>query len=319
MMSHASKRRWKMAALQLLTKIRSRMTERIETNRRVWRSRILRQLTQSWGAGPLAGLLGLWSAAGSLIRSLILLRARTPTQALLAGGLALGQLAGEKWRERQAATAWAAEADLGLTEADLARARSVLRGHLNDAQIDPPPQGPATGEVGDLSSEQLAAVAVQAYQKLETEIARVIEGRVARRAGPLVHILFEFAFCSLPAYLVFHMGRNFFYEHLWQKAPLLGLDFFFQAAFWCLVWGVLMSGLLLYWLTRGLDRELKAAVIRLSPEHMFDALYADSTAHCQAIRHHVADLAMLEHDLKQLEDEVGGVLDLGLGGLRLTG
>ena len=119
----------------LLAKVRSRITERIDANRRLWRSRVLRQLTQSWGAGPLAGLLGLWSAAGNLIRSLILLRARTPTQALLAGGLALSQLVGEKWRERQAATAWAAEADLGLTEADLSRARSVLRGHLADAEI----------------------------------------------------------------------------------------------------------------------------------------------------------------------------------------
>ena len=119
----------------LLAKVRSRITERIDANRRLWRSRVLRQLTQSWGAGPLAGLLGLWSAAGNLIRSLILLRARTPTQALLAGGLALSQLVGEKWRERQAATAWAAEADLGLTEADYRRARSVLRGHLADAEI----------------------------------------------------------------------------------------------------------------------------------------------------------------------------------------
>jgi len=51
--------------------------------------------------------------------------------------LALSQLVGEKWRERQATAAWAAEADLGLTEADLARARSVLRGHLADACHDP--------------------------------------------------------------------------------------------------------------------------------------------------------------------------------------
>ena len=302
----------------LLSKIRCRMTERIDTNRRLWRSRILRQLTQSWGAGPLAGLLGLWSAVGSLIRSLILLRVRTPTQALLAGGLALRQLAGEKWRERQAATAWAADADLGLTEADLARTRSVLRGHLTDAEIEPPPLVLASAAAGDLASEQLAAVALQAYQKIETEIGKVIEGRVARRAGPLVHIFFETGFCLLPAYLVFHMGRNFFYEHLWQKAPLLGLDFVFQAAFWCVAWGVLVSGLLLYWLSRGLDRELKEAVVRLPPEHLFDSLYAESTAACQAIRHHVASLAKLDEDLKQLEDEVGGVLDLGLGALRPT-
>ena len=309
----------------LLGKVRARMTERIDANRRLWRSRVLRQLTQTWGAGPLAGLLGLWSAGGTLIRSLILLRARTPTQALLAGGLALSQLVGEKWRERQAATAWAAEADLGLTEADLARARSVLRGHLADAEIElPAPSSSSTSEAAvgsnhDLSGEQLAAVALQVYQKLESDVSEVIEHRVTRRAGRWVHVLFELAFCFLPAYLVFHMGRNFFYQHLWQGAPLLGLDFFFQAAFWCLLWGVLIGGLLLHWLNRGLDRELKDAVVRLSPEHLFDVLYADSSASCQAIRRHVAVLSTLERDLKQLEDEVGGVLDLGLGGLRTGG
>ena len=303
----------------LLAKVRSRITERIDANRRLWRSRVLRQLTQSWGTGPLAGLLGLWSAAGSLIRSLILLRARTPTQALLAGGLALSQLVEEKWRERQAATAWAAEADLGLTEADLSRARTVLRGHLADAEIMSPssPRSASAEDPGsDLSSEQLAAVALQVYQRLEADVGEVIERRVARRVGRFVHALFEIAFCFLPAYLVFHMGRNFFYEHLWRGTPLLGMDFFFQAAFWCLLWGIAIGALLLYWLNRGLDRELKEVVVRLSPEHLFDALYSDSAAACQAIRRHAEGLASLERDLKQLEEEVGGVLDLGLGGLR---
>jgi hypothetical protein len=300
----------------LLAKVRTRLTERIDANRGLWRSRILRQLTQTWGAGPLASLLGLWSAGGALIRSLILLRARTPTQALLAGGLALSQLVGEKLRERQAASAWAAEADLGLTEADLARARSVLRGHLNDAEIDVPSLATLPAASGELSAEQLAAVALQVYQQLESDVGGVIERRIARRAGRLVHALFEAAFCLLPAYLIVHMGINFFYGHLWKNAPLLGLDFFFQAAFWCILWGVAIGGFLLHWLNRGLERELKDVVARLSPERLFDPLYADAEASCQAIRRHVVTLATLERDLKQLEDQVGGVLDLGLGALR---
>ena len=91
------------------------------------------------------------------------------------------------------------------------------------------------------------------------------------------------------------------------------MDFFFQAAFWCLLWGIAIGALLLNWLNRGLDRELKEVVVRLSPEHLFDALYSDSAAACQAIRRHADGLASLERDLKQLEEEVGGVLDLGLG------
>ena len=81
---------------------------------------------------------------------------------------------------------------------------------------------------------------------------------------------------------------------------------------------MLIGGLLLGWLNRGLDRELKGVVVRLSPEHLFDALYADSTASCQAIRRHVEELNTLQRDLKQLEEEVGGVLDLGLGALRAS-
>jgi hypothetical protein len=301
----------------LLGKIRRRMAERIDANRRLWRSRVLRQLTQTWSTGPLAGLLSLWSAAGSLVRSLILLRARTPIQALLAGGVALSQYVGEKWRERQTVNTWAAEADLGLTEADLAMARSVLRGRLADAQIELPSASAASNSASDLSSEQLTAVALQVYQKLDSEITAIIEQRVHHRAGRIVHAVFELAFCLLPAYLVLHMGRNFFYEHLWHNAPLLSLDFFLQAAFWCLAWGAGTSALLLYWLNAGLSREFKETVGRLSPEHLFDALYADSATACQAIRRHAQSLDGLGRDLKQLKDKVGGVLDLGLGALRV--
>ncbi|QEH31909.1 hypothetical protein OJF2_03760 [Aquisphaera giovannonii] len=308
----------------LLAKVRTRMTERVDANRRLWRSRVLRALTQSWGSGPLAGLLGLWSAGGALVRSLILLRARTPVQALMAGGFALSQLAGEKWRERQAAGAWAAEADLGLTEADVARVRSILRGHLADAGIEPPGEGKGGAVASpaasprDLSAQQLAEVALAAYQKLDAEAGAIVERRVATRASRPVHALFELAFCLLPAYLAFHMARNFFYEHLWNKAPLLGFDFLFQAAMWCLIWGVLLGFLLLYLLNQGLARELKEAVVRLSPADLFEPLYADSAAACASIRGHAAGLDSIARDLGQLRAAVGGagVLDLGLGGLR---
>ena len=61
------------------------------------------------------------------------------------------------------------------------------------------------------------------------EVEREVERRVARWAGPGIHLLFEFLFCLLPAFLLYHMARNFFYEHLWLKQPLLGFDFFFDS------------------------------------------------------------------------------------------
>ena len=299
---------------RMASKIGARMNERIDANRRLWRGRVLRQLNQAWGAGPLAGLIGLWSAAGSLVRSLILLRVRTPTQAVLAGGLAASQLVAEKWRERRAASALVAEADLGLIEGDLSAARAVLQGYLADAEIQPP-ASPEDG--GDFSNQQLAEVALEVYQRLDAEVDEVIERRIARRAGRTVHLVFEVLFGLLPAFLVVRLARNFFIDHLWNDRPLLGLDFFFQSAFWCLVWGAAVGGLLLHWLNRGLDVELKAVVDRLSRAPILETLCRDAADACAGIRAHAAALSAVERDLDQIEDKVGGVLDLGLGTLRV--
>lgn len=297
---------------RLAARIAAKMSERIDSNRRLWRSRVLRQLNQTWGAGPLAALIGTWSAAGSLIRSMILLRARTPTQAILAGGWTAVSLVGEKWRESRAAAALTAEADLGLTEGDLAHARTVLQGYLNEAQVHPA----AGDDGGDFSAEQLATVAVEVYRRLDAEINEVVERRVARRAGRATHWVFEIAFALLPAWLVLHMAKNFFYDHMIQGRPLLGLDFVLQAAFWCILWGAAVGGLLLHRLNRGLHQDLKAVVERLAHAPLLDALCRDASEACAAVRAHAEALASVERDLADLERRVGGVLDLGLGALR---
>lgn len=298
---------------RMAAKIGARMTAQIDANRRLWRSRVLRQLNQAWSAGPLACLIGLWSTAGSLVRSMLLLRARTPTQAILAGGWTAVSLVGEKWRESRAAAALTAEADLGLTEGDLAAARAVLRGHLADAGIRPS----STEDGGDLSKEQLAAAAVEVYRKLDAEINGVVERRVSRRAGGAVHLVFEILFGLLPAYLILHLGRNFFYEHLWLGRPLLGLDFFVYSVIWSLIWGAAIIGLLLRWLNRGLDAELKEVVDRLAGASILDSLCRDASAACAAVKAHADALKTIERDLSELEGKIGGVLDLGLGSLRL--
>ncbi|WP_337176974.1 hypothetical protein [Paludisphaera sp.] len=300
---------------RLAARIAAKMSERIDANRRLWRSRVLRQLNQAWGAGPLATLIGAWSAAGSLVRSLVLLRARTPTQAILAGGWTAVSLVGEKWRESRAAAALTAEADLGLTEGDLAHARTVLQGYLNEARLDPAP-----GEDGgDFSAEQLATVAVEVYRRLDAEINEVVEKRVARRAGPGTHWAFEIAFALLPAWLVLHLAKNFFHDHMIQGRPLLGLDFALQATFWCVLWGATVGGILLRRLNRGLHQELKAVVDRLAHAPLLDSLCRDASDACAAVRTHAEALAAIERDLADLERRVGGVLDLGLGALRSEG
>ena len=112
------------------------------------------------------------------------------------------------------------------------------------------------------------------------------------------------------------MAKNFFYDHMIQGRPLLGLDFALQAAFWCILWGAAVGGLLLHRLNRGLHQDLKAVVERLAHAPLLDALCRDASEACAAVRAHAEALASVERDLADLERRVGGVLDLGLGALR---
>lgn len=301
------------ARAEVLAKVRARLGEQVLANRGLWRARLLRQLTLSWGGGPLAGLLTLWSAGATLLRPRIPLLPRTPALAVMTAGMTLGQ----KWREgRQDVTPAAAGIDLGLTEGDLARVRTILRGHLAEAEIELDPPDGAGGPTGEPSGEELALVARRVDEEVEAAVASAIERRVARSAGGTVHLLCELAFALLPFYLFLLMGRNFFYEHLWQQAPLLGLDFFLHALFWCVLWGVLLGSLLLAWLDRGLDREIAGIVDRLSPEGILGPLYADLSAACAGIRRHAVALDHLRRDLDRLQHRLGQVEDLGLGSVR---
>ena len=299
----------------LLGKVRAHVSDRARSNRRLWRARVLRQLTLAWGSGPLAGLLGLWAAGGALVRSLILLRARTPAQALVAATMAGGLLVSEKVKARQDATAWMAEADLGITDGDLARARMIVRGYMAPARIGAEP-GPGA-KAGEPTPAELAEMAQEVFRKLETDVTVEVERRVARWAGPGIHLVFEVLFCLLPGFLLFHMARNFFYEHLWLKQPLLGFDFLFQATFWCTLWGVALGALLLNRLNRGLERAIVGLVSSLSSESVFTSLFADASGRCEAVRHHADGLRGLEAELAHLRTEVGELADLGLGALKV--
>ena len=298
----------------LLGKVRGHVSERARSNRRLWRARVLRQLTLAWGSGPLAGLLGLWAAGGALVRSLIMLRARTPAQALVAATLAGGMLVNEKVKARQDATAWMAEADLGINDGDLARARGIVRGDMGPAKIGLDLGSGA--KAGEPTPAELAEMAQEVFRQLESDVTVEVERRVARWAGPGVHLLFEGLFCLLPAFLLFHMARNFFYEHLWLKQPLLGFDFLFQAAFWCTLWGVVLGVLILNRLNRGLERAIEGFVASLSSDTIFTSLFSEAADRCRAIRRHAETLRGLESEQAHLRAEVGEVADLGLGSLR---
>jgi hypothetical protein len=299
----------------LVSQVRGPLAARIANNRRLWRSRYLRQVTQSWGGGPLAALLSLVASAGAWLRSGLLLRARTLPQAAVAASVALGHYASEKLRERRAEAAWSAESDLGLSRASLAEARSILAGFAADAGVAP---AATPGEDPDARLEtDLAAVGEAAFRAFDQATTRVLESRAARPVNRVLHVAFEALFLLLPAALVLHLARNFFYEHLWNRQPLLGIEFLVHALFWTALWAALLGWGLSALVTAGLERALRAEVARIDPGALLSEAFGDLAAPAREIRAQAAAFQALENRFARFEAEVGSTADLGLGHLKV--
>lgn len=299
---------------KLLERVRTRLIERIRRNQHLWRSRLLRQVTMSWGGGPFASFLWLINSLSSLLRLIPLARARSLVPLLLAGGVAVGKSITDRWRETMAADEWIAGADLGITEADLTEGRSILLGYAQGAGIDPHTSGAEDGML--LKQETLLSLARQLYARVESEIDAAIERRVARKAGAFFHFLLEILFCIVPGYLIYHMARNFFYDHPFRDTPLLGLEYWAQAGLWVLLWGLLLRGLLVWRLRSGLRRDVNSLLQNWTPDEALSSLFADLDRLAAQVLEHVEGLRRIGREVERLQDQFGGVSEWKLARLR---
>ncbi|MCA1686302.1 MAG: GTPase domain-containing protein [Planctomycetia bacterium] len=295
----------------LIGLVRARLADQLTANRRLWRARLLRHLCAAWSGGPFSSLLRLLEGAAMYFRALILTRARTPIQALLAGGLVVTQAVTSQRRERKAARSWISGAELGISEAQLIAQRSAIEGRINDARFGGLFEG-REGRRDDRSADELVDVARRLYRQVEVALNQAAERRVARTAGRPLHVAAECLFSALPAYLLLQMGVNFFYERPFLGRPLLGIEFYAQAVFWVTLWGVALRAALVALLNRGLEQDIAALVSSVETEAVLGPLFSDAAGVCRAVRRHAEALVELEGQLDRLRDRLGRVEEFGL-------
>lgn len=290
---------------QLLTKVKSRLHEQLSESRHLWRVRLLREVTRRWGGGPFASFVRLVSSAGTLWRLLPLTRARGLAPLVIAGGVGAGKAVIEQWRENLSSSEWVAAADLGVSDADLAESQSVLESLARDAGLDW--RGPTRASVSSRSEAaqaSLVQLARQLHAQIENSLADVAQNRSRRRAGRFFHFLLEVLFIALPAFLLYRLGYNFFYEHVWDNRPIYGLEFVIQAVLWTVVWGLLLRGWLIWRLQRGLQRDINRLVETLEPRALLGGLFDDLVGELDSVRTNIATLARLKEQAAALRIEL---------------
>jgi len=252
----------------------SRLRDELLVSRGLWEQRMLGQVTQLWGYSPFASVLRLWHSQSSLLASFALTRARTTAQMAL-----VGLVHGSRWlassqQEHEADRRLDGLSSLGLSDAELREAQLVIAGHAHAAKLDRP-----ASSASSLDSLRHAATHVQ-HEFLSDATRRIDElilQSAKRNSHWLVRATYEVMFAELPLFLLYRIGRNFFYDTFLAQPPLPYLDtnFYIPAALFLVLWAALLVMSFTGRLRRGLERRVNELARELAALKVGDGLFPD--------------------------------------------
>jgi energy-coupling factor transporter ATP-binding protein EcfA2 len=224
--------------------------------RRPWENRLLGQVTSRWGFSPFSLVLRLYQGIGGLASGALLFRARTPAQLALWGAVEGARTWQRHRRSRQLQDRPSEMAAGGFDATQLRRSAVVLEGYAAEAGLPK-------------SSVLIAAVAAEAdaaslnfAARLSQDLDALIARQAERHTGWFTRWRYEIMLLAMLGFLLFRLGKNFFYDSWWPERPaaMWGVESYFAAAFWFLLWCLV----LLWFFTRRLRGGLKQAVDHLA-------------------------------------------------------
>jgi len=250
------------AALQeqherLVGSLATRLAEELEASHYLWERRLVERVTSDWSFSPFSSLLRLSQGLGGLLASASLLRARSSAQVALLGAWQGGRWLTSRARRRDADQRVEQLAVLGIDDSVLRESQLVVEGFAESAGFD-------QALTSSRSLESLRDDAAQLQQSFlddaGAQIDEVIEAQAARSRGWGVRLVYETALTVLLGFLLYRIGRNFFYDTLIQDGKFLPLEFYLPATALSVLW----AAVLVMAFTRRLRRGLRQAIAGLA-------------------------------------------------------
>ena len=271
----------------------NRLRDELLVSRGLWEQRLLGQVTQLWGYSPFASVLRLWHSQSSLLASFALTRARTTAQMALVGIVHGSRWLASSQQEHEAERRLEGLTSLGLSDAELREAQLVITGHAHAAKLERPASSAST-----LDALRHAASSVQ--NEFLTDAARRIDEIILQTAKRhshwLVRAAYEVMFAELPLFLLYRIGRNFFYDTFVRTPPLPYLDtnFYIPAAMFLVLWAGLLVMSFTGRLRRGLTQHVNELACELASLKVGDGLFPNLEQHASDFtreRDHVESFA----------------------------
>ena len=246
---------------RLVGSLAKRLAEELEASHYLWERRLVERVTSDWGFSPFSSLLRLSQGLGGLLASASLLRARSSAQVALLGAWQGGRWLTSRAKQRDADQRFEQLAVLGIDDSVLRESQLVVEGFAESAGIDQALTSPR-------SLESLRDDAAQLQRSFlddaGAQIEEVIEAQAARSRGWGVRLVYEMALTVLLGFLLYRIGRNFFFDTLLKDGEFLPLEFYLPATALSLLWAALLVMLFTRRLRRGLRKAIGGLAERVA-------------------------------------------------------
>jgi hypothetical protein len=268
--------------------------------RRPWENRLLGQVTSRWGFSPFSLVLRLYQGIGGLASGALLYRARTPAQLALWGVVEGARTWQKHRRNRQVRERPGLLAAGGFDATQLRRAAVVLEGYAAEAGLPK-----ASASVATIEAEAEAA-SLNFAARLSQDLDALIARQAQRHTGLCTRWGYEILLLAMLSFLLFRLGKNFFYDSWWLVPPaaMWGLESYFASAIWLVLW----CFVLLWLFTRRLRGGLKQAIDRLAETWTGSAaaagVFAQLDDDCRRAAEFRRDLEVLYGDVEKLRGRV---------------
>ncbi|MEZ5944686.1 MAG: GTPase [Planctomycetaceae bacterium] len=299
-------------------RLTQRMAERLEETllrgRNLWERRLVSEVCDTWGMSPFSSALRTYNGFGSLLSSLSLFRVRSAAQMAL-----LGAVQGISWskdasQEQPAQPGPEAASHFGLDDSLLREAGIVIEGHVQEANFSRELLTPTSPE--NLRA-QAAAVEAGFVSDAAQRVDKTIRELANNNSRWWVRFGYEVLFILYIAFVLFRMGKNFFYESFILGTNLLSTDFYIAAGLFFVLWTGLLVMLFVRRLRTGLQGRISSLVQELISLRLSQGLFPNIDRAVREARSSQETVKALLAEVDQLRDDVAGSAKLGAQKVRI--
>lgn len=292
--------------------ISQRMAQQLQAellaSRSLWERRLLSAVTDRWGMSPFSAVLRMYNGLGAILASTVLLRARSTAQLALLGTVQSVRWLEGKRKEQVAETSLQRLSSLGLDDTLLREAEIVIGGHVATA-----------GFSGELlhgrNLEELRRRAAVVEDQFVGDASGRIDGLInelsQRNSRWWIRGVYELLLATYLAFILYRVGKNFFYDSFVNGLPLLSSDFYLAAGlFLLLCCGLLITGFTRR-LRRGLEDRIQKLVAGLVEARLGQGLFPGLESAARQAHMQRDEVSRLLIQTQELRHDVSGLEHLG--------